>query len=82
MEFFDSQTFHNLSSPLPPPDAGLIGAVLAAMCTAMASHLFVSSAVSTSGYSVASSEEVISELRKLGYGVDITTTPGSIIVSW
>jgi len=80
MDFFDSQTFHNLSSPVPPPDAALLGAVLSAMCLGMAAATFTSGAVSTGSASVESCEYVISELQKLGYQVSIGSA--TITVNW
>ena len=81
MTFYPSIELHDLSNPVANPDSSYIGTTLAAMCTAMASGLFTSTN-SVSGITPATAERLIADLRQRGYGVDVSTTPGSIIVSW
>lgn len=80
MEFFKVKTFQDLSNSTAEGEAALLGAVLSAMCLAMAANTFTSGAVSTGSASVAACEYVISELLKLGYAV--STGSATITVTW
>ena len=81
MTFYPAVDFHNLSSPVPPPDAAFMGAILASMCTAMAAKTLTSTTDIT-GVPPESAELIATQLRQLGYGVDFNVTPGSVVVSW
>jgi hypothetical protein len=81
MTFYPAEEMHNLSNPVADPDSHYIGITLAAICTAMAAGLFTSTN-SLSGVTSATAERLVADLRQRGYGADVNTIPGSIVVSW
>jgi len=81
MTFYSATDFHNLSSPVQAPSDHYMALTLASMCTAAAAKTLTST-TSLSGITGDAAERLCADLRGLGYGCDIITTPGSIIVSW
>jgi len=80
MTFFPVKDFQDLSAPGATNEATILGAVLSAMCLAMATSTNTSGAVTTVGATVSNVEAVIKQLRDLGYGV--STGTNTLTVTW